>query len=139
MRHIRRLGFVACAALLCISIGPATFGDGPHKKADSSHKKADSRQKNKNTWRNLGAAGAAVAGYGLLSGNKAATVLGAAGAAYSVNRYEQDRHSQDKGKRARARYYYHGGDYTRNGRKYYRYDGHMYYKDLSTGERHRYN
>ncbi len=54
------------------------------------------RQQNKNTWRNLGATGAAVAAYGLLNHNSTATVLGAAGAAYSANRYEQDRHSQSQ-------------------------------------------
>lgn len=66
---------------------------------------ADSRQSNKNTWRNLGIAGAAVAGYGLLKHDTTATILGAAGAAYSANRYEQDRHSQSQNQRARERYY----------------------------------
>jgi len=56
----------------------------------------DNRQQNKNTWRNLGTAGAAVAVLGLLNHNSTATVLGAAGAAYSANRYEQDRHSQSQ-------------------------------------------
>ena len=68
----------------------------------------DSRQKNKNQWRNLGIAGAAVAGYGLLKHNSTATVLGAAGAAYSANRYEQDRHSQSQAQARRdqrARYH----------------------------------
>ena len=41
------------------------------------------QQNNKNTWRNLGIAGAVIAGYGLLEHNQTATVLGAAGAAYS--------------------------------------------------------
>lgn len=67
---------------------------------------ADSRQSNKNNWRNLGIGGAAVAGYGLLHHNTTATVLGAAGAAYSANRYEQDRRSQDHNQRARSRAYY---------------------------------
>ncbi len=98
---------------------------------------ADSRQKHKNNWRNGAIAGGAIAGYGLLKGNKAATLLGAAGAAYSAHRYEQDRKHQDQRKRSRARYYRHGGDYVRNGKKYYKYQGKMYYKDLSTGERHR--
>jgi opacity protein-like surface antigen len=71
---------------------------------------ADSRQKNKNTWRNLGIAGAAVAGYGLLHHNTTATVLGAAGAGYSAYRYEKERKSQDAAKRARERY-----------RRYHRY------------------
>jgi len=97
---------------------------------------AASRQKNKNTWRNLAIGAGAVAGYGLLNHNSTATVLGAAGAAYSANRYEQDRKSQDAAKRARMRYHRTGGSYVQNGRKYYRYNGHMYYMDLSTGVRH---
>ena len=66
-----------------------------------------SRQKNKNTWRNLAGAGAAVAGYGLLKHNKTATIVGAAGAAYSANRYEQDRKSQSKAAARRAQSRYH--------------------------------
>ncbi len=95
------------------------------------------RQKKKNGWRNGAIAGAAVAGYGLLKGNKTATLLGAAGAAYSANRYEQERKHQDERKRARARYHRHSGSYVRDGKKYYRYQGKMYYEDLSTGQRHR--
>ena len=67
--------------------------------ADSS-----SQQKNKNNWRNLGIAGAAVAGYGLLNHNSTATILGAAGAAYSANRYENDRKNQSQDNNNR-RYY----------------------------------
>lgn len=103
----------------------------------AAHASAASRQKNKNTWRNLGYGAAGVAGYGLLKHNTAATLLGAAGAAYSAHRYEQDRHSQDQHQRARTRYYHHGGDYVRNGKKYYKYQGKMYYMNLRTGERHR--
>lgn len=66
-----------------------------------------SRQKNKNNWRNLAGVGAAVAGYGLLKHNKTATIVGAAGAAYSANRYEQDRKSQSKAKARRAQSRYH--------------------------------
>lgn len=63
-----------------------------------------SQQKNKNNWRNLGIAGAAVAGYGLLNHNSTATILGAAGAAYSANRYENDRKHQSQDNNNR-RYY----------------------------------
>jgi len=77
---------------------------------------ADSRQKNKNDWRNLAGIGAAVAGYGLLKGNKTATILGAAGAAYSANRYEKDRHSQSEAKANRARYYARQRYHRRTGR-----------------------
>ena len=69
---------------------------------------AQADQKNKNQWRNLGIGGAAVAGYGLLHHDRNATILGAAGAAYSANRYEQDRHhqSQEQASRDRRAYYY---------------------------------
>ncbi len=65
------------------------------------------QQKNKNQWRNLAIAGAAVAGYGLLNHNSTATLLGAAGGGYSAYRYEQDRHhqSQDQHRRDMRRYY----------------------------------
>jgi hypothetical protein len=69
---------------------------------------AQADQNSKNQWRNLGIGGAAVAGYGLLHHNSTATLLGVAGAAYSANRYEQDRHHQSQQQAARdrrARYY----------------------------------
>ncbi len=69
----------------------------------------DSQQKNKNNWRNLGVVGAAIAGYGLLTHNQNATLLGAAGAAYSANRYEQDRQHQSQDNANRQRYYRNGG------------------------------
>lgn len=74
----------------------------------AAHADQASRQNNKNQWRNLGIAGAAVAGYGLVKHNNTATLLGAAGAAYSANRYEKDRHSQSQSQAARdqrARYH----------------------------------
>lgn len=84
---------------------------------------ADSRQKNKNNWRNLAGAGAAVAGYGLIKHNRTATVLGAAGAAYSAHRYEQDRHSQSQSSAARKRYYR-----THSNRSYHRSSKSRYYR-----------
>lgn len=76
---------------------------------------ADNRQSNKNQWRNLAGAGAAVAGYGLLKHNNTATLLGAAGAAYSAKRYEDDRHSQSQAQARRdqrARYHRYYGHRT---------------------------
>ena len=96
------------------------------------------RQEKKNNWRNLGAAGAAIAGYGLLKGNKTATILGGAGAAYSANRYENERKNQSKRSADRARYHRsNDSTYTENGRKYYTYNGDRYYMDLKSGERHK--
>ena len=68
---------------------------------------ADSRQDNKNLWRNGTILGGAAALYGLAKHNTTATLLGAGAAAYSANRYEQDRHSQSQQQAAQdqARYY----------------------------------
>ncbi len=70
-----------------------------------------SRQKNKNDWRNAASASAAVAGYGLIKGDKTATVVGAAGAGYSAYRYEKDRKSQAATRRARQYYSRRDRDY----------------------------
>jgi len=102
----------------------------PMALADSSK-----TQKDKNNMRNLGIAGAAVAGYGLLNHNSTATLLGAAAGGYGAYKYEQDRKAQSEEQRARQHTYYHRS-YTQNGRKYYRYNGNLYYMDLKTGERH---
>ncbi len=98
--------------------------------------KAQDTQKQKNNWRNIGGAAAAVAGYGLLKGNTTATLLGAAGAAYSAKRYEDERKTQDHLKRARQRTSYHRSTNGDSTRQYYRYQGQLYYKDLNTGDRH---
>ncbi len=95
-----------------------------------------SQQKNKNDWRNLATAGAAVAGYGLLKHNTTATVIGAAGAAYSAKRYEDERHSQSQAKAARDRARYHRSYYYQ-GRHYFRSNGHLYY--IQNGTRHQVN
>ncbi|MGO8671887.1 MAG: hypothetical protein ACLQVD_11045 [Capsulimonadaceae bacterium] len=68
----------------------------------------DSRQQNKNLWRNLAIGGGAVAVNGLVHHNGAETLIGAAGAAYAANRYEQDRRSQAAAeRRARWRHHHH--------------------------------
>jgi hypothetical protein len=59
-------------------------------------------QSSKNTWRNLAIGSAAVGVLGLANHNSTETVLGAAGAAYSANRYEQDRHHQSQARSRRA-------------------------------------
>jgi hypothetical protein len=82
---------------------------------------ADSRQSNKNTWRNLAIGSGAVALYGLQNHDTTTTLLGAAGAAYSANRYEQDRHSQDQSQRARMRFHRRAHHYYRGRRHHSRY------------------
>jgi hypothetical protein len=75
------------------------------------------RQEQKNNWRNLAIASGAAGLFGLIKGDRTLTFLGAAGALYSANRYEQDRKSQSKSARARAELF-RRGSYTRNGHRY---------------------
>jgi hypothetical protein len=98
---------------------------------------ADSTQNNKNLWRNLAIGAGVVAGHGLINHNGTETLLGAAGAAYSANRYEQERKSQSNEQRARREYYrsHSGQSYRHNDRKYYTYQGHQYFYDYKTGHR----
>jgi hypothetical protein len=95
-------------------------------------------QSTKNQWRNLAIGGGALAGYGLVTHNGTATALGAAGAGYSLYRYEQDRYYYEHHLRYHRSYHRSpaASTYNRNGREYYHYGGHLYYKNLSTGARH---
>ena len=67
-----------------------------------------SDQKNKNNMRNLAIAGAAIAGYGLLSHNNTIALLGAAGAGVAGTQYEKDRKQQSQD--SNHRYYYRNGN-----------------------------
>lgn len=115
----------AAGAVLSVGLTPAIAS--AQSRADLQH-----RQQQKNTWRNLGIAGAAVGVLGLLKGNSTLTALGLGGGAYSAWRYEQDRKSQSNMERRRAQLFsrssfnYGGHHYTRktywkNGQKYYKF------------------
>lgn len=78
------------------------------------------RQATKNQWRNAAYAGAGLGLLGVLNHDSTLTFLGAAGALYSANRYEQDRRSQSRMDRARA-YYFSRGSFYRNGHMYRRH------------------
>jgi hypothetical protein len=78
-------------------------------------------QSNKNLWRNLAIGGAVVAGHGLVTHNSTETVIGVAGAAYSANRYEQERHSQSVHRQHEREAYYRRHDH------YYIHDGVRHY------------
>jgi hypothetical protein len=88
------------------------------------------RQKSKNQWRNAAYAGGGLTVLGLLKHDSTLTFVGAAGALYSANRYEQDRKSQSKIDRARAQMFARRS-FTRNGHSYRRYtkmkNGKKYY------------
>lgn len=79
----------------------------------------ENRQDKKNEWRNIAIGAGAVALIGLLKKDSTLTFAGAAGALYSVWRYEQDRKSQSRLNRLRASYFSRGS-FTRNGQRYVR-------------------
>lgn len=90
------------------------------------------RQKHKNDWRNIAIGSGILGVLGLLNNDKTLTFAGAAGALYSLHRYEQDRKSQSSLNRARATYFskthfyrngvrYNRKTVTKNGKKYYQF------------------
>lgn len=92
----------------------------------------DRRQDTKNEWRNIAIGAGAVGLLGLLKGDNTLTFGGAAGALYSLHRYEQDRKSQNSLDRARSNYFnrdhfYRDGvrfdrrEVTKNGQRYYQF------------------
>ena len=134
-----RTGAIAVALAAIVTIAPLA----------PQAANADS-QKNKNTWRNLGIGAGAIALHGLVNHNGTEALVGAAGAAYSANRYEKDRHNQSKSNEWRQRYhrryqpdsnsqYYHRMQGTRAygeypNVEYFTRDGHTYTRDKDTGQ-----
>jgi hypothetical protein len=109
-----------------------TVGILPGAVLAQTRSEQEKRQKTKNDWRNLAGAGGLAALYGLLKGDKTVAFAGAAGALYSLNRYEQDRKSQSEMARARAAMFsrssferdgkrYERRLVTKNGKKYYQF------------------
>ena len=91
------------ATMAAASVSPA-LADGYQKRADL--------QNSKNTMRNLGIAGAAVAALGLLNHNNTLALLGGAGAVLAGSQYEKDRQQQSQDNN---RYYYRDGRSDHNG------------------------
>lgn len=86
------------------------------------------QQSEKNNMRNLAIAGVAIAGYGLLNHNNAATLLGAAGAALAGSQYEKDRQQQSQ------------DNYGYYDRRYHRTDTYSYgYRNDNNGGRYNTN
>jgi hypothetical protein len=117
------VSLVAAGAVCTCALAPVS--------ADAqSQAQINHRQKSKNDWRNLAYGAGAVGLFGLLKHDNTLTFAGAAGAAYSAYRYEQDRKSHSKMRQARAAmfsrrsFWRSGHHYVRqtswkNGQKYY--------------------
>ncbi len=98
----------------------------------SYQNQTDHRQQTKNEWRNIAYGAGAVALLGLLQKDNRLVFGGAAGALYSLMRYEQDRKSQNSVNRATSRYFdndhfirdgvrYDRRLVTQNGQRYYQF------------------
>lgn len=139
MKNRNHLGALsaALAAVLTVGVIPgAAFAAGG---GGADHrvilKQDGNRQKTKNDWRNLAMAAGGLAAWGFLKKDPTIGFAGAAGALYSLNRYEQDRKSQSQSSRARAslfsqsHFYRDGHRYDRklvkkNGKQYYQFVRH---------------
>ncbi len=95
----------------------------------------DRRQRTKNEWRNIAIGAGGLGILGLLKHDNALTFGGLAGSLYSLNRYEQDRRSQNSYNRTRAEYFsrpyfyrdgqrYDRREVRRNGQRYYQFYRH---------------
>lgn len=115
--------------VLAIGTVAATVA-APVANAQSLNDLLKHRQQKKNEWRNLAIGAGAIGLWGLLKHDNTLMFGGAAGALYSLNRYEQDRKSQSKLQRTRAAYFsqptfnrdgyrYTRHSTTRKGQKYY--------------------
>ena len=101
-------------------IGSSVFVAPISAEAQGRRQKAsDHRQETKNNWRNIAIGSGGVALLGLLKKDNTLTFAGAAGALYSLNRYEQDRKSQSKIDHARSDYF-RKGSFVRDGHRYER-------------------
>ena len=122
---MNKLCNIVVSAALVGSVGAFTIAPAYSASPQTSH-----RQKTKNDWRNLSYLAGAAGIYGLLKGDKTLFFVGAAGALYSANRYEQDRKSQNKTNRARASMFS-KTSFTRDGVRYVRHskmkNGKKYY------------
>ena len=100
MKLTDRSCLIGAAVLAALTLSPAAQADHHARRAHAA-----AVQNNKNNMRNLALGGAAVAGYGLLTHNTTATVVGAAGAALAGSQYENARKEQSRQSAARHRYH----------------------------------
>ncbi|RYG35966.1 hypothetical protein EON81_11170 [bacterium] len=99
---------------------------------DNRKSESDRRQDTKNEWRNIAIGSGLVGVLGLLKHDNTLTFAGAAGALYSLDRYEKDRKSQNAQDRGRSSYFsrdhftrdgvrYDRKTVTKNGQRYYQF------------------
>lgn len=114
---MKRFGNGLFSTVLAVAIaGPMVLLPADADAQSSAYKQ---RQKTKNEWRNIAIGSGLVAIFGLIKDDPTLTFAGSAGALYSAYRYEEDRKSQNKMRRARANLFSRSS-FTRNGVKYVR-------------------
>lgn len=121
--------FALVGAIALTGLAPAL---APAQSLKDLEKLISRRQEKKNEWRNIAIGAGALSILGLLRKDNTLFFLGAAGALYSLDRYEKDRKSQSRLNRTRAAYfnktyfYRDGKRYerrlvTKNGKRYYQF------------------
>ncbi len=115
MRNKLTQGLAAFSLLFAVA-APSL---APAQSLSDLEKLVNRRQDKKNEWRNIAIASGALSVLGLLKKDNTLFFIGAAGALYSLDRYEKDRKSQSKLQKTRAAYFQ-KGSFTRDGHTYKR-------------------
>ncbi len=121
-----------------VALGTLAPALAPAQSRGSWNWEIENRRKHKNEWRNIAIASGLLGVIGLLKDDGTLTFVGTAGALYSAWRYEQDRKSENRLRRARAAYFSKPYFY-RNGTKYVRRtvwkNGKKHYQFCKAGKR----
>jgi hypothetical protein len=118
---------IVASAIACLAIGGATLAPVTIQAQNWSQH----RHNMQNDWRNIAIGSGALGLLGLLNHDNTLTFVGAAGALYSYNRYDQDRRSTSRMRRLRAEYFnrpYFYRDGTRYERRSVWRHGQRYYQ-----------
>jgi len=103
---------------------------------------AHHRRDSKHEWQNIAIGAGALGVLGFLTHDNFLGFAGTAGALYSLNRYDQDRRSENREERARAAYFSHPYFYrdgVRYDRKLVRRNGERYYQFVRSDRDHDHN
>jgi hypothetical protein len=130
-RTITKASLTAVLAVLLTTLSTGAMAQHEERLRHNNHQQDNNQQQSKNDWRNLAIGAAGVSAFGMIQHDPTIGFVGAAGALYSLNRYEQDRKSQSTGAKARASIFSHASIY-RNGHQYNRqtvnHNGKKYYR-----------
>lgn len=132
MNSARNANSIAASLLAAVTLSGFVLTPVAASAQDYRDDASHHRQKTKNDWRNAAIGSGALGALGFITHNNTLGILGLAGGAYSLSRYEHDRKSQSRIDQRRAALYsrpyinHNGHRYVRrtvnrNGERYYQY------------------